>query len=129
MASPSVTDSVGLSIVLAASIFSPEVAAVIGPYVLIAVASVIGGSFALARRPPSSRMGAVFFFLRAAGLATLLTVGVSVLLAGQYPSLSERALLAPIAMLIGFVDFGALLSSASKTIVRMISAFKAGGTQ
>jgi hypothetical protein len=127
--SSSVTDSIGLSVVIAASIFSPEVAVVVGPYVLFAVAGVIGASFALARRPPSDRWSATWYFLRAMGMATLLTVGISGWISAQYPTFSERFLLAPIALLIGFIDFGILLSSISKGILRVIDTFRAGGAQ
>lgn len=106
MATSSLTDAVGLSIVIAAAAFSPEVAQVVGPYVLIAAASVIGASFALARRPPSSRWGAVFYFTRVVGLAILLTVGLSTWLSTRHPDFSERALLAPVALLIGFIGDG-----------------------
>jgi hypothetical protein len=127
--SPSVTDSIGLSVVIAASIFSPEVAAVVGPYVLFAVAGVIGASFALARRPPSDRWSATWYFLRAIGVATIFTVVIAEWISAHYPSYSQRALLAPVALIIGFIDFGVLLSSLSKTIVRVIDTFRAGGAQ
>lgn len=133
MTTSSLTDAVGLSIVIAAAAFSPEVAVVVGPYVLIAAASVIGASFALARRPPSSRWGAALFFGRVVGLATLLTVFVSVWLSGRYPDFSERALLAPVALLIGFVDWPSLLGAAVKgifaVVFKTIDSFRSGGTQ
>jgi hypothetical protein len=102
----SIVDAVGLSIIIAASVFSPRMAEVIGPYVLIAAASVIGASFALARRPPSSRWRATFYFLRVVGLAILLTVWLSTWLSAKNPDFSERALLAPVALLIGFIGDG-----------------------
>lgn len=103
MNSPSITDVVGLFVFVAAVVFSPEVAAVVGPYMAIIVTASIGASFSLARRERSSRTSAVFFFARVCGLAALLTVGLSFMLAGMHSSLSERALLAPIAFAIGLV--------------------------
>jgi hypothetical protein len=133
MATSSLTDAVGLSIVIAAAAFSPEVAQVVGPYVLIAAASVIGASFALARRPPSSRWGALFYFSRVVGLAILLTVGLSAWLSSRYPDFSERALLAPVALVIGFADWPALLGAAFKgglaAIFKTIDSFRSGGAQ
>ena len=133
MTTSSLTDAVGLSIVIAAAAFSPEVAAIVGPYVLIATASVIGASFALARRPPSTRWGAAFYFGRVVGLATLLTVALSAWVSAHYPGFSERALLAPVALLIGFIDWPALLGAGVKgvftAIFKTIDNFRSGGAQ
>lgn len=129
MATESLTDAVGLSVLIAAAAFSPEVAAVVGPYVLIAAASVIGASFSLARRPPSSRWSAFGYFARVVGLATFLTVGLSTWLAGHYEALTERALLAPVALLIGFIghDWPKLLRALVSGIFKTIDNFRASG--
>lgn len=128
----SLTDSVGLSILIVTAVFSPEVAQVVGPYVLIAAASVIGASLALARRPPSNRWGAVFYFLRVVGLAILLTVGISVWLSSRHPEFSERALLAPVALLIGFIgdSWPALLGKIVSSLYNFIDNIRGkGGVQ
>lgn len=126
MATTSITDAVGLSIIIASAAFSPAVAEVVGPYVLIATASVIGASFALARRATSTRWGAIFYFLRIVGMATLLTSGAAAYAAAKYPSLTERALLAPVALLIGFVghDWPKLLKLTVSGIFRTIDNFR-----
>lgn len=128
-----VADAVGLFALIAAFAFSPEVAAVVGPYVLIATASVIGASFALARRPTSTRWGATFYFGRAVGLAILLTVVISAAVAARYPDFSERALLAPVALMIGFIDWVALLGGAAKgllsAVFKTLDSFRSGGAQ
>lgn len=129
MTETSLTDAVGLSVLIAAAAFSPEVAAVVGPYVLIAAASVIGASFSLARRSPSSRWSAFAYFARVVGLATFLTVGLSAWLAAHYPLLSERALLAPVALLIGFVDWPDLLRTVVNGMFRLIDNFRAGDSK
>lgn len=133
MTNTSVADAVSLFALIAAVAFSPEVAAVVGPYVLIATASVIGASFALARRPPSSRWGATWYFGRVVGLAIMLTVGVSNLVSTRYPDFSERALLAPVALVIGFIDWPALLAAGVKgllaAIFKTVDNLRSGGTQ
>lgn len=101
MQQPSITDVVGLFVFIATLLFSAEVAAVVGPYMVIITASAIGASFSLKRRDKSSRRSALWFFFRVCGLATLLTVAVSALVAGYHPGLTERVLLAPVAFLVG----------------------------
>lgn len=120
MNNSSITDAVGLFILLTAAAFGPAAAEVVGPYVLIAAASVIGGSFSLARRPPSGRWGAVWFFVRVVGLAILLTVALSAWLASHYPDLSERGLLAPVALLIGFGDWPKLLATGVSAVMSAV---------
>lgn len=99
----SVTDIVGLCVFLAALVFSDEVAAVVGPYIVILAAASIGASFAVARRERTSRGAAVWFFTRVCGLAVLLTAGLAAWASTYYPDLNERLLLAPIALMVGFV--------------------------
>ena len=99
----SITDIVGLCVFIATLLFSVEVAQVVGPYLVIIAASAIGASFSLKRREKSTRTSAIFFFVRVCGLAALLTVGVSTMVAGYHPSLSERVLIAPVAFIVGFV--------------------------
>lgn len=101
MNQPSITDVVGLFVLIAAALFSSEVAAVVGPYMVIVVASSIGASFALARRDKSTRTSAVLFFARVCGLAVLITAAASAGVAAYHPNLSERVLIAPLAFLIG----------------------------
>lgn len=122
MPSSSVTDIVGVFVILAAWMFSPELAAVLGPYLLVVVAASIGASFSLARREKTRRSYAVWYFARVCGLAVLLTVGTSVILSGLHPSLSERALIAPVALLIGFVgdDLPAVLRWAGAKINKLV---------
>lgn len=133
MATNSVTDIAGVSVVIAAAAFSPEVAEVVGPYLLIATASVLGASFSLARRPTSSRWGAVGYFAKLVGLALLATVMLSAAIASYYPQLSERSLLAPVAFLIGAVgpDWPNLLRTVSKGIIaavfKTVDSYRSGG--
>lgn len=99
-------DIVALGVLIAAAVFSREAAEVIGPYLVIVVASAIGASFALARREKSTRGRALWFFTRVVGLAVLLTVGAAAAINAFRPDLAPRVLLAPIALLIGFIGDG-----------------------
>ena len=99
----SITDIVGFFVFIATLIFSAEVAEIVGPYMVIVTASAFGASLSLKQRDKSTRTSAVLFFLWVCGLATLLTVGISTMVSGYHPSLSERVLIAPVAFSIGLV--------------------------
>jgi len=127
-----VTDIVGLFVFIAALMFSADVAQVVGPYMVIITASAIGASFSLKRRDKTTRTSAIWFFARVCGLAALLTVGISTLVAGYYASLSERALLAPVAFILGLIgdDYPALALWVGRKINAWIDAvirFRSGG--
>lgn len=115
MTNQPLADVVGLCVFLAALLFSAEVAAVVGPFLVIAVASAVGASFSLARRDRSSRKSALLFFLRVVALAILATGLISTIVTSFRPDLHERLLLAPVALFVGFVGddwpkvFGRLL--------------------
>lgn len=98
-----ITDIVSLCVFVAAWVFSAEVAEIVGPYLLIITISAIGASFSLKRREKSTRSSALLFFARVCTLATMLTVGIATMVAGYYPSLTVRVLLAPVAFAIGMI--------------------------
>ena len=108
--------------VLASYLFGPEAAAYLGPYLVILLASTVGASFALARREVATRSGAIWFFMRTNGVAVLLTVALAAAISGYYPNLSQRALIAPIAFVLGFVgdDWPDLLRWAGTKINALI---------
>ena len=110
MNQPPVVDIVGLFVFIAAMIFSNEVAAVVGPYMVIVVAATLGASFKVARREKTTRTSAVLFFLRVVGMAVILTVALALVLNSYRPDLSPRVTVAPIALLIGFIDWPWALS-------------------
>jgi hypothetical protein len=118
----SVLDAVGFGIFVASWVYAPSVAAVVGPYIVIVLASVIGASFALKRREKSTRLVAVWYFLRVAGLAVLGTVSIASIASSYYSSLTERALITPVAFLIGAVgdDWPALLRAIVRYFFRAI---------
>ena len=99
----SITDVIGLFVLISTAVFSAEAAAIIGPYMAIVVAAAIGASFSLAKREKTTRVSALWFFLRVCGLAVVVAGGLSALLAKFHPVLTERALLAPVAFIIGLV--------------------------
>lgn len=107
---PSITDVVGLGIFLAGLVYSPEVAAIVGPYLVIIVAAVVGASFALKRREKTTRLSALWYFLRVAGLAVIGTVSLAAIFSSYYDNLTERILIAPVALTIGAIgdDFPAV---------------------
>lgn len=113
-----VPDVIGLFVFIATLMFSSDVAAVIGPYMVIVIAASIGGSFALARREPGTRTQAVWFFFRVVGLAVLMTAGIAYLVSVWHPEFSPRLTIAPIALVLGYVEWPTLLAK----IVRGIFA-------
>jgi apolipoprotein N-acyltransferase len=123
---PPVIDIVGLLVFISAFLFSAEVASVVGPYLVIVIASAIGASFAVARREKTTRAGAVLFFARVVGLAVLLTVGVAAVVNIYRPDLSPRVVITPIALIIGFIgdDWGDLLSKVTRVIYGAIDLFR-----
>jgi len=119
---PSVTDAVGFGIFLAGLVYAPNVAAVVGPYIVIVLAAVIGASFALKRREKTTRLVAIWYFLRVAGLAVLITVSLAGIGSSYYSSLTERVLITPVALMIGAIgdDWPALLRAIVRFFFRAI---------
>jgi hypothetical protein len=110
MSQQPIADIFGVAVLIAALLFSQEVADVVGPYMVIVVAATLGASFKVARREKTTRTGAVLFFLRVVGMAVLFTSAVAAALNAYRPELSPRVTVAPIALLIGFVDWPWALS-------------------
>ena len=96
-------DPVSVAIALASVIFGPALATVIGPYAVIIVSATVGAAWALGRREPGARLGAVWYFLRLNATAVLVTAGMATL-AGRWMGIAETNwMLAPIALLVGGV--------------------------
>ena len=128
---PSVTDAVGFGIFLAGLVYAPNVAEVVGPYIVIVLASVIGASFALKRREKTTRLSALWYFLRVAGLAVLGTVSLASIGSSYYSSLTERVLITPVAFLIGAVgdDWPQLLRAIFRFMFRTIDLARGKGKE
>lgn len=115
-------DIVSVCVVIAALLFAPEVAAVVGPYIVIMLASTVGASFALARRERSTRSNALLFFARTSGLSVLLTVGFAAVVSSYRPEVPERVLLAPVALVLGFVgdDWPVVLRWMGRKVAQLV---------
>jgi len=93
---------VAVATVVAATLFSPTVAEVAGPYAIIYLASVAGACVALMQRAKTTRMNAALFFFGATTMALLLTVPLSLGVSVFLPSLKAHWLFAPMAAGIGY---------------------------
>lgn len=67
-------DPIAVAITVTSLVLGPAVAAVLGPYAVIFLASTVGASWALGRRAPDAKLGAVWYFLRINATAMLITV-------------------------------------------------------
>ena len=100
-------DPTHVAITLASAMLAPALAEIVGPYVIIFIASTIGASWALGRQATMSRLKALLFFLRINFTAAIVTASIASALAKQlgYASGTEEGLwlIAPIALVIGGV--------------------------
>lgn len=121
-------DIVALLIFLGALIFGAEVAAVVGPYVAIIAAAALGASFALSRREKTTRAEAMKFFAQVVGLALLVTVGLTQIAQSYYPTLHERMLLVPVALIIGYIGDGwpGIFDTVIKKLLGALDFFRKG---
>lgn len=100
---PQQLDPVSVAIALASVLFGPALASIIGPYAVIIISSTVGAAWALGRREPGPRLGAVWYFLRLNATAVLITVGLAGV-TGRWLGVDDHSwLLAPIALMVGGV--------------------------
>ena len=97
------TDVMQLFVILAASVFGPSMAAIIGPYILICFAAATGAGWSLGRREPKGKASALFYFVRIVLTAILLTVAIANVAAGFLPKVEADVLVAPVALIIGLI--------------------------
>ena len=108
-------DPTHVAITVASAVLAPALAEVVGPYVIIFIASTIGASWALGRQATMSRLKALLFFLRINSTSAIATVFIADFLAKQRGYASGTGdglwLIAPIALVIGGVgdDWPALI--------------------
>ena len=108
-------DPTHVAVTVASAVLAPALADVVGPYVIIFIASTIGASWALGRQATMSRLKALLFFLRINSTAAIVTVFIADFLAKQLGYASSTGeglwLIAPIALMIGGVgdDWPALI--------------------
>lgn len=115
-------DPVAVVIALATMVLGPHVAAYVGPYIVIAGAGLTGAAFALGRRDPHARLGPFLFMLVMVGLSMLLTVATTEVAVKLWPSLESRWMLAPVALMIGYVgdDWPEVLKWVVRRAARLI---------
>lgn len=108
-------DPTHVAVTIASAVLAPALADVVGPYVIIFIASTIGASWALGRQATMSRLKALLFFLRINFTAAIVTSSIASALAKQLGYASGTGeglwLIAPIALVIGGVgdDWPALI--------------------
>lgn len=88
---------------LASTIFSASVAAVVGPYVVIAIGAMGGAAVALMQRESSGRAKAILFFCGATVMAILLTVPLAMLTTMAFKGVPDQWLFAPFAFGLGYL--------------------------
>lgn len=99
---PPSIDIVTVAIALAATMFSPGIAAVVGPYAVILLGATLGGAWAASRQTQPDRMATVWHILGCIGIALIVTVPASELVASRW-GLESRWTLGPVALVIGGV--------------------------
>lgn len=121
----SAADAMGLAVFLASRVYAPEVAAIIGPLILLVLAAVVGASFALASRPKTTRASAMFYFVRQVGLSVLLTGGAVNVITSFQPGLTERIVLVPVAVLLAAVsDWGTVLRRVQSILWSLVDMWR-----
>jgi hypothetical protein len=126
VSNPQSPDLLVLFTALLALVFSPALAAVLAPYVVIITGALLGTGWALRRRPPDSRAGAWAFGLLMMGTALVFTMPSALWLQHYLPG-SYQWLLAPLAAAIAAVgdDWPSVGTWAVQLLGRVI-ARKAG---
>lgn len=96
-------DPVNVAVAIAALIFGPTLAGIVGPYAVIFLGSTVGAAWSLGRRKPGPRTGAAWYFLRLNATAALVTVSLANIAAQWVGTEESHWLLAPIALAVGLV--------------------------
>lgn len=107
MTAPPQLDVVTVAIALAATVFGPAIAEVVGPYAVIFLGALLGAAWSASRRPPPTQtglranFGTLGYIALLVLLAVLVTVPCATLAASYLPGgLESRVLLAPVAAVI-----------------------------
>jgi hypothetical protein len=95
-------DIVSVSILLAGTLFSRELAEVVGPYAVIVLAAIGGAAWSAARLPKGTRLSTLRHMLLMVGMALLATVPLAAL-ASNFTEVETRWLLGPVAAVIAGV--------------------------
>lgn len=125
-----IPDILTVVVTIAALLFSAEVAHMVGPYLLIIMASAVGASWTVKRQDKTTRIGALWYFMRVCGAAVLLTGFLSAAISGVHADLTERSLLVPVAFGLGAVgsDWKLVGAAIGRKLLDVIDLlFKRGG--
>lgn len=88
---------------IASKFFSPDVAAVVGPYVAIFIAAVGGTAVAALKAESRSRGRAYLIFFISVLIAVAGTVSISTLIAAYVDAVQSQWLFVPVAFALGFL--------------------------
>lgn len=112
-------DPVNVTVALFATLLSPAIAAIMGPYAVILVASTVGAAWALGRRDPSAKLGAFGYFLRLNATAAVVTVGIATIVGKWVGHENPTWMLAPVALIVGGVgdDWPKFISWLGKLVI------------
>ncbi|MET3371224.1 hypothetical protein ABIC89_000257 [Variovorax boronicumulans] len=127
-------DPVAVLVLAATAVFSPAVAAVVGPYLVILLGSTLGAYFRLGQRPSSTRTAALRFFLAANGAAILFTVPLAVVAQRYLPTVEVNWLLGPMAFGIGLVgerwpQIGQWIARKGATLIDVLIRTRSGDSK
>ena len=103
MSQTPIIDWIGVVVFISTLVFNAEVAAVVGPYMAIIIAAALGAGLSLGAREKTSRANALVYFTIVCTLAAIFASSIAAILAWMHPGLSERALLSPVAFVIGLI--------------------------
>lgn len=93
-------DIVSVAIAVATAIFQADTAGYVGPYVVIAIAAVLGGFWNATSRPPGSRLGVIGVLCGTLVLALLITVPIAEWASIRFGT-HLHGWLAPVALVVG----------------------------
>lgn len=115
-------DPVAVAIFVLSSMFGPQLAMYLGPYVVIAAAGLTGAMFALGRRDPDSRVKAFRFVITMVMASMLVTVSASKALGYVWAPLASTYMLGPIAIAIAYIgddwpDVGRFIATRFKRLI------------
>lgn len=118
--------------VIASSVFGVQMAAVIGPYIVIAIGAMGGAAVMIMQREGDGNVRAFVYFIAASMIAVLLTVSVSMIAASFWDAINATWLFAPVSFVLGYMGdkWGALLPWAGKkvnSLIDMLIAAREGG--
>lgn len=114
-------DIVTVAIAVATALFGPQMGEIAGPYGVILLGACLGGAWATTRRPESGAVSSLLYMAGVVGIALLVTVPLSELVASHW-GLESRWTLGPVAAIVGGIGHdwpkvGAWALSLAKQVV------------